>query len=57
VVHADEIIVLDRGAAQERGNHAALLQAGGRYAALWHAQHAGTAGVRENAVSVGLAVG
>ncbi|QBE66098.1 ABC transporter ATP-binding protein [Pseudoduganella lutea] len=37
--HADHIIVLDAGAIVERGDHAALLAAGGRYAALWALQH------------------
>ncbi len=31
----DEIIVLDGGRVVERGSHAELLSAGGRYAALW----------------------
>ena len=31
----DEIIVLDGGRVMERGTHADLLAAGGRYAALW----------------------
>jgi ATP-binding cassette, subfamily B, heavy metal transporter len=39
-VHADEIVVLEDGIAREHGTHTALLQMGGRYAALWHAQHA-----------------
>jgi ATP-binding cassette subfamily B protein len=35
VVDADEIVVLDKGRIVERGRHAALLAAGGAYAALW----------------------
>ncbi|HET8726945.1 MAG TPA: ABC transporter ATP-binding protein/permease [Alphaproteobacteria bacterium] len=38
VVHADEILVLDRGRVVERGAHDALLSKGGRYAALWMRQ-------------------
>jgi ATP-binding cassette subfamily B protein len=38
VVHADEIIVLDRGLIVERGTHTSLLEQGGRYAAMWRAQ-------------------
>ncbi|MEX6723316.1 ABCB family ABC transporter ATP-binding protein/permease [Parapedomonas caeni] len=38
VVGADEIIVLEDGRVAERGAHAALLAAGGRYAAMWAAQ-------------------
>jgi ABC-type transport system involved in Fe-S cluster assembly fused permease/ATPase subunit len=38
VVHADEIIVLDRGKIVERGTHSSLLQQNGRYAALWRTQ-------------------
>jgi len=34
VVHADQILVLDRGRAVERGTHATLLAAGGTYARL-----------------------
>jgi ATP-binding cassette subfamily B protein len=40
IVHADEILVLDRGAVVERGCHAELLAREGRYATLWRAQHA-----------------
>ena len=38
VVDADEILVLDHGRIIERGAHAALLQAAGRYAAMWARQ-------------------
>jgi ABC-type transport system involved in Fe-S cluster assembly fused permease/ATPase subunit len=38
VVDADEIIVLDKGRIVERGRHAALLAAGGAYAAMWTRQ-------------------
>ncbi|MGA2042363.1 MAG: ABC transporter ATP-binding protein/permease [Roseiarcus sp.] len=38
VVHADEILVLDKGAIVERGAHEPLLAKGGVYAALWSRQ-------------------
>jgi ATP-binding cassette subfamily B protein len=38
IVDADEIVVLRRGKVVERGPHAALLEAGGEYAALWRRQ-------------------
>jgi ABC-type multidrug transport system fused ATPase/permease subunit len=38
VVHADEILVLDKGAIAERGTHDGLLAKGGIYAALWSRQ-------------------
>ncbi len=38
IVDADEIIVLDRGRIVERGTHAQLLSAAGRYADLWAMQ-------------------
>ncbi|MBR0647074.1 ATP-binding cassette domain-containing protein [Plastoroseomonas hellenica] len=38
VSSADEIVVLENGLVAERGDHATLLRAGGRYAALWSAQ-------------------
>jgi ABC-type multidrug transport system fused ATPase/permease subunit len=37
----DEIVVLERGVIVERGTHAALLGAGGRYAALWWEERMG----------------
>ena len=44
VVHADEIVVLEDGRITERGTHPDLLDRGGRYAALWRAQHSGAVG-------------
>ena len=38
VVHADEILVLDKGMIVERGAHEALLARGGLYAGLWSRQ-------------------
>ncbi|AVO48745.1 metal ABC transporter permease [Melaminivora suipulveris] len=38
VVDAHEILVMDGGRIVERGNHAALLAAGGRYAGMWAMQ-------------------
>lgn len=38
VIHADEVLVLDRGVIVERGTHAELRTRGGHYAALWQAQ-------------------
>ncbi|MBI5163383.1 MAG: ABC transporter ATP-binding protein/permease [Magnetospirillum sp.] len=38
VVDADEILVLEAGLIVERGRHATLLAADGRYAAMWHKQ-------------------
>ena len=41
VVDAHEILVMDAGRIVERGNHAALLAAGGRYARMWALQQSG----------------
>ena len=38
IVDADEILVLEGGRIVERGDHRALLAAGGRYAQLWTLQ-------------------
>nr|WP_255719399.1 ATP-binding cassette domain-containing protein [Pelomonas sp. P8] len=38
VMHADEIIVLDKGQVHERGRHVDLLARGGLYAQLWRQQ-------------------
>ncbi|WP_216694852.1 ABC transporter ATP-binding protein [Dietzia psychralcaliphila] len=35
VIDADEIVVLDRGRVAERGTHAELVSAGGRYRQMW----------------------
>lgn len=40
VVHAHQILVLDAGCIVERGTHAQLLSAGGRYAQMWALQRA-----------------
>ncbi len=41
VVDAHEILVMDAGQIVERGSHAALLAAGGRYAQMWALQQSG----------------
>ncbi|MGH1329366.1 MAG: ABCB family ABC transporter ATP-binding protein/permease [Paracoccaceae bacterium] len=38
IVDADRIIVLEEGLVREEGTHEALLDLGGRYAAMWHRQ-------------------
>jgi ATP-binding cassette, subfamily B, heavy metal transporter len=38
IIDADEILVLENGRVAERGRHAALLEQGGLYAALWRRQ-------------------
>ena len=38
VVHADQILVMDHGRIIERGTHADLMRANGRYAEMWHIQ-------------------
>lgn len=43
VVDAHEILVMDAGEIVERGNHAALLAARGRYAQMWALQQSGDA--------------
>ena len=40
IAHADRIVVLEKGVIVEEGKHDALLDADGRYAALWHMQAA-----------------
>jgi ATP-binding cassette subfamily B protein len=46
VVHADEILVLDKGVIAERGRHEELLARGGLYAALWTRQRKADAAQR-----------
>lgn len=43
VVHADEIVVLEKGRVAEQGTHQSLLCRNGTYAALWRAQQDGAA--------------
>jgi ATP-binding cassette subfamily B protein len=38
VIHADTILVMDKGRIVERGTHASLMKAGGLYAGLWARQ-------------------
>jgi ATP-binding cassette subfamily B protein len=40
IVHADEIIVMDKGRIVERGTHAGLVAQGGLYAEMWARQQA-----------------
>jgi len=40
IADADEIVVLEKGEIVEQGRHEALLEAGGRYAAMWARQSA-----------------
>jgi ATP-binding cassette subfamily B protein len=40
IVHADEIVVMDKGRIAERGTHAGLVAAGGLYAEMWARQQA-----------------
>jgi len=41
IAQMDRLVVLDRGRIVEQGSHAALLRAGGHYAALWRRQSGG----------------
>jgi ATP-binding cassette subfamily B protein len=40
IVHADEIVVMDKGRIAERGTHASLITRGGLYAEMWARQQA-----------------
>ncbi|MDE0447905.1 MAG: ABC transporter ATP-binding protein [Spirochaetaceae bacterium] len=51
LMHADEILFLDRGRVVERGSHVQLLARGGRYAALYELQARRTTGATEMVAS------
>jgi ATP-binding cassette subfamily B protein len=38
ITHADQILVMEQGQIIERGTHAQLLEAQGRYAEMWQMQ-------------------
>lgn len=52
VVHADQILVLNRGVIVECGTHDELCTLGGYYAGLWDAQQGGTRREGDNRASV-----
>jgi ABC-type multidrug transport system fused ATPase/permease subunit len=51
VVHADQILVLDKGEIIERGTHAGLLAAGGAYHRLYSLQFGPTANASDSMIS------
>jgi len=56
VIHADEIVVLDKGTIVERGRHEALLARNGLYATMWRRQQEAAEHLRalEDAGEVGV---
>ncbi|RDK11535.1 ABCB family ABC transporter ATP-binding protein/permease [Cupriavidus lacunae] len=56
VVHADQILVMDHGRIVERGTHAELMRAGGRYAEMWEIQARAAAKGGEAVVADALAL-
>jgi ATP-binding cassette subfamily B protein len=52
VVHADQIIVMDKGEIVERGSHAELIQKNGLYASMWERQRAAERAREELAIAL-----
>jgi ATP-binding cassette subfamily B protein len=52
VVHAQQIIVMDKGRIVERGTHAELLRANGLFAQMWALQQQRAAEVPESMEAV-----
>jgi ATP-binding cassette subfamily B protein len=57
VVHADQILVMDHGRIIERGTHADLMRANGRYAEMWHIQARNAAKGAPDAEALAVDVG
>jgi ATP-binding cassette subfamily B protein len=51
VVHAEQILVMDRGRIVERGTHAELLEAGGAFAQMWALQQRAATHVQAEGVA------
>jgi ATP-binding cassette subfamily B protein len=56
-VHAQQIIVMDKGQIVERGTHAELLRANGLFAQMWALQQQRSAEAPESAEIVGAGEG
>jgi ATP-binding cassette subfamily B protein len=57
VVHAQQIIVMDKGRIIERGTHAELLRANGLFAQMWALQQQRAAEAPEAVEAVGAGEG
>ncbi|HBO82362.1 MAG TPA: metal ABC transporter permease, partial [Cupriavidus sp.] len=57
VVHADQILVMDRGRIIERGTHAELMRANGHYAEMWQIQARNAAEGSPDADALAIDVG
>nr|WP_315594319.1 ABC transporter ATP-binding protein/permease [uncultured Cupriavidus sp.] len=57
VVHADQILVMDHGRIIERGTHAELMRANGRYAEMWQIQARNAAKGSPDADALAIDVG